>query len=265
MRCAPLSDGGRLAYDVSGPADAPAILLIRPLGGWRGSWDGFATALARELRVIAFDPRGAGDSSAARLATTRAMARDARALLAVLGLPRAHVYGISLGGMVACWLALDAPAAVNRLVLASTPASGRAFRHDALHAVGLLRCFARRPGGVEACLATRTLSVAFRDRERARLRAIRSCAAEKPTARTALAIGLAASLLHDVRARASAIEPETLVLAGIRDALLDPAEQLAFARMLPRARFDAIDAGHDVSAEAPEETAARVLAHVARA
>ena len=265
MSFASLPDGGRLAYDASGPADAPRILLIRPLGGWRGSWDGFATQLARELRVIAFDARGSGDSSAARVASTRAMARDARTLLAVLGIPRAHVYGISLGGMVACWLALDAPDAIDRLVLASTPASGLAFRHDALHAVGLLRCFARRSGAVEACFAARTLSLAFRDRERARLRAIRSCAAERPAARTSLALGLAASLLHDVRARAHAIAAETLVLAGIRDALLEPDEQLAFARRLPRARFDAIDAGHDVSAEAPEETAARVLAHVARA
>ena len=96
-----MPDGGRLAYDVAGPANAPAILLIRPLGGWRASWGEFAAALARVLRVIAFDPRGAGDSSAARLASTRAMARDARALLAALSIPRAHVYGISLGGMVA--------------------------------------------------------------------------------------------------------------------------------------------------------------------
>src|SRR6185437_3642366 len=113
-----LPRGGRLAVDVTGPEDAPAILLVRPLGGWRASWDGFGARLAEKLRVVAFDPRGAGDSSPARFATTRGMARDAIAVLDALAISRAHVYGISLGGMVATWIALDAPDRVDRLVLA---------------------------------------------------------------------------------------------------------------------------------------------------
>lgn len=78
-------------------------------------------------------------------------------------------------------------------------------------------------------------------------------------------MGALAALSHDVRARVASVRAETLVLAGRRDAILEPEEQRRFSRMMPNARFDEIDAGHDVSAEAPDETAARVLAHVASA
>ncbi|HEX6244901.1 MAG TPA: alpha/beta fold hydrolase, partial [Polyangiales bacterium] len=95
-----LEDGGHLAYREHG--DGPPILLLRPLGGSTQSWGRFADRLARRLRVISFDPRGAagGSSRAPLRASTRDMARDARALLDHLGLARVHVYGISLGGMV---------------------------------------------------------------------------------------------------------------------------------------------------------------------
>jgi pimeloyl-ACP methyl ester carboxylesterase len=265
VRLVELPDGGRLAVDVSGPERAPAVLLLRPLGGWRASWNGFATALARSLRVIAFDPRGSGDSSAARLSSTRAMARDALSVLDALAIERAHVYGLSLGGMVATWLALDAPDRVERLVLASTAAWGGAFRHDPLHLADVARCLARRGRAVEACLASHTLSASFRERWPDRVAAIRACAAERPASRRALVTCALAALSHDARKRLAHLRAETLVLAGFRDAILEPDEQLALARGVPHGRFAAVDAGHDVSAEAPDETAARVLAHFTHA
>ena len=253
-----------IAYDVSGPDGAPPILLVRPLGGWRASWDGFAAALARELRVVVFDAPGTGESPGSPRRTTRAMARDALALLDELGIARAHVYGISLGGMVATWLAIDAPTRVDRLVLASTPASGRAFRHATRELASLSRALALPPAKAEAYLAGRVLSARFRRANAKELETIRSVAAARPASRRALASLVLAALAHDVRARAAAVGAETLVLAGTRDRLLSPATQRHFAGVLPHGTFDAIDAGHDVSAEAPEAAAARVLAHVAR-
>ena len=256
---------GGLAVDVTGPEGAPAILLVRPLGGWRASWNGFAGLLARELRVVAFDPRGAGDSGPARFATTRRMARDALSVLDALTISRAHVYGLSLGGMIATWLAIDAPDRVDRLVLASTAAWGGAFRHDALHLANLARGFARPARAIEPFLASHTISAEFHERRPDRVAAIRACAAERPASRRALVMGALAAAAHDARSRLAGVRAETLVLAGTRDAILEPAEQRKLAGMIPRARFDAIDAGHDLSAEAPEETAARVIAHVASA
>src|SRR5688572_26707767 len=163
MKTCALSDGGHLAYAERG--SGPPILLVRPLGGSMQSWGRFADTLARRLRVISFDPRGAaGASSRAPLRTsTRSMARDARELLDRLQLERVHIYGISLGGMVASWLAVDAPERVDRLVLASTLPSGWEVSSDALgRGVAVARCMLKPAREAEACMALRILSQQFR-------------------------------------------------------------------------------------------------------
>jgi 3-oxoadipate enol-lactonase len=260
-----LPDGARIAYEVLGAASAPPILLVSPLGAWRGAWAAFGEALARELRVVVFDARGTGDSSDAPWrATTRSMGRDAHRVLDALGVGRAHVYGISLGGMVATWLAIDAPERISSLVLASTAARGAALRRDARAAASMARCLTRAPAARAACLAERTLSERFRGEQPDRVAAIRAAASLRPAPARSLLLELAAALRHDARSRLGEVRADTLVIAGARDTLLPPEAQRRFARRLPRASFEVVDAGHDVSTEAPDAVAARVLAHVAR-
>ena len=74
-------------------------------------------------RVIAFDNRGCGASTVTPGPyTTAGMAADALALLDALGVARADVFGMSLGGMIAQELAIAAPERVGRLVLGCTHA-----------------------------------------------------------------------------------------------------------------------------------------------
>jgi len=147
---ADLKGGGHLAYAVRG--EGPALLLVRPVGGSMVSWHRFAALLEEKARVISFDARGTGQSSAAPLnTTTRTMAADARALLDHLGIDRAHVFGLSLGGMVATWLALDSPAGVDRLVLASTMPKGLEVRAGAVfRGLSIARALVRAPAEAEA-------------------------------------------------------------------------------------------------------------------
>jgi len=78
------------------------VLLIMGLGLSGGAWWRTVPVLARRLRVITFDHRGVGRSRAfSDVYTTEAMADDAACVLDAAGVGRAHVYGISLGGMVA--------------------------------------------------------------------------------------------------------------------------------------------------------------------
>jgi 3-oxoadipate enol-lactonase len=261
---APLPDGGRLAYDIAG--EGPALLLMRPLGGSRVSWDGFATLLAMRARVVSFDPRGVGDSSAAPLwCSTRGMARDALCLLDHLQLNEAHVYGISLGGMVASWLAVDAAERVGKLVLASTLPRGLEA-HAPGGTLGLwsmLRCLAKPAGEAEACLATHILSPQFRRERPEAVRRVQQLARQKPASHRAFLALAKAAASHDVRARLSSIRAETLVLIGEYDPLLTVESQRELLAGLPRAEYELIaGAGHDLSVEAPEPTARRVLAHV---
>lgn len=264
MSGVPAPGGGRLHVAVRG--EGPPLLLLRPLGGSIVSWGPFADALAAWARVVMFDARGTGGLSPAPPApTTRTMAADARAVLDALGIARAHVYGVSLGGMVASWLAVDAPERVDRLLLASTPVRGLVLRPRALrHAVGLATCLLHRdPAAAEACLAERILTPSFRARHPDAVAAIRRRAVIAPASRGSLLRFVRAALGHDVRARVAEIRAQTLVVGGGCDRLVPPRVHERLAARLPQARLAILpDVGHDVSAEAPAAVAALVRAHV---
>lgn len=231
------------------------ILLLRPLGGSTLSWGPFEDALDARLRVITFDPKAR--------ATTRAMARDAIGVLDDLGVARAHVFGISLGGMVATWLAIDYASRVDRLVLVSTLPKGTMLRRDmALRALSIARCLARPPAQAEACLATRILSSRFRREHPREVERIRAAAMQRPASHRALLTMLAAAARHDATSRLREISAPTLVVAGELDPILSRASQRMLAHV-PHARFElARGVGHDVSVEAPEWLAEQVIRHV---
>lgn len=257
-----LPDGGDVAYRIRGRAHGGTpILLVRPLGGSMALWGAFGARLAEAHRVISFDHRGAGHSTAAPVCvTTRGLARDARVVLDHVGAPRAHVFGISLGGMAATWLAVLAPTRVARLCLAATPLCGLALSRAGLRReLALLACFARPLREVEAHLVARVLSRRFRARHPEELRRIEGALRAEPSTRTALLRHALAGLRHDARRAARRIEAPTLVLAGEDDELLGPEAPRALAAAVPGAVFETIVAsGHDLTLEQPLATAARV-------
>jgi len=115
------SDGIALAAEFSGRTTAPALLLLNSIGCTRNLWDELAAALADRYRIVRFDMRGHGGSDAPPGDYTIAqLGRDAQAVLDAAGVRRAHVCGLSLGGVVAQWLAIHASACIDRLVLANT-------------------------------------------------------------------------------------------------------------------------------------------------
>src|SRR5918992_2095866 len=114
-------DGVRLYHEVHGQADAAPMVLLEGMGGDIPGWRRNIPTLARELRVIAFDFRGNGNSDEPPGPCTMAtFVDDTVALLDELGIERAHVYGQSFGGMVAQELALTTPDRVRTLILACT-------------------------------------------------------------------------------------------------------------------------------------------------
>ena len=112
-----------VSYTVDGAADAPVVVLSNSLGATRAMWDPQVPALAERYRVVSYDARGHGESPApAGAVPLDDLVDDLVALLDEVGAERAHVAGLSLGGMTALRLAAREPERVDRLAVLCTSA-----------------------------------------------------------------------------------------------------------------------------------------------
>lgn len=111
-------------YEVHGAG--PRVVLISGTGGdVRANPRRGHGVLEQHFEVLMYDQRGLGRTSKPDVDYSMAdYADDGAALMGALGWDRAHVVGISFGGMVAQHLALRHPGRVDRLVLACTSSGG---------------------------------------------------------------------------------------------------------------------------------------------
>ncbi|KUL22369.1 alpha/beta fold hydrolase [Actinoplanes awajinensis] len=118
-------DGFPLAVQVSGQVDGPVLLLLSGQANSHVWWTGLREAFEDRFRVITFDYRGTGSSRGpVGEWSTAGFADDAAAVLTGAGGGPAAVYGTSMGGRVAQFLAARHPDLVSRLVLACTSPGG---------------------------------------------------------------------------------------------------------------------------------------------
>ncbi len=216
----------------------------------------FTDALPRELTVEVIEPPGFGASPAPRgVPSTRRLAAAALDAWVRRGLGRAHLFGISIGGMVAQWMAIDAPG----LVLASTAAHGwRIVRELGWHPLRLARCLLTP--NASACMAGAVLPESpARNPEEvdAPLAPVR---ARPRTAADLLWLATAAAR-HDARAALERMRAPALVLTGTDDRIIGPSAQAELTASLPDARQAWLaDAAHDLTLEQPDACAAQVAA-----
>ena len=257
---------GRLSYELSGPEDAPLLLLNRPLGGSMTLWGPFAEALRARFRVVAFDPRGVGASSDIALGhSTKQMALDALALVDHVAFARRiHVFGISLGGMVASWMAVLAPERIDRLVLASTlPGVGSLADGAIGELLALAPSVTHREAEVD--LVRGILSPEFRAAKPARVTVIEAAVRAAPGKRMNLAALALAAARHDAPLDGTTQQMRTLLLFGGKDPLAGAAAKSKLLQGLPRSELVVLDdAGHDLTLERPEETARHITHFLTR-
>jgi 3-oxoadipate enol-lactonase/4-carboxymuconolactone decarboxylase len=119
------SNGGvRLYWRLEGAADRPVLLLLNSIGTDLGLWDFVVPHLLPRFRLLRMDTRGHGASDApAGDYSLSDLAGDSLAVMTAAGIDRAALCGVSLGGMVAMQLALQAPERVDALILACTSAA----------------------------------------------------------------------------------------------------------------------------------------------
>ncbi|MCF3118865.1 alpha/beta fold hydrolase [Streptomyces arenae] len=124
MPFAKAADGAAIHYRLHGSGEP--LVLIAGQSNNHHWWDPVRADFAARFTVVDLDHRGTGESDRPDTDTysTPGFARDVLAVLDDAGIGRAHVYGTSMGGRIAQWLAADHPERVDRLVLGCTSPGG---------------------------------------------------------------------------------------------------------------------------------------------
>jgi 3-oxoadipate enol-lactonase len=114
-------EGKSIYYELCGPADSPVLVLSHALGTNLNLWNDQVKALRGSFRILRYDSRGHGRSSAdPGPYTISLLAADVLNLLDELGVTSAHFCGISMGGMIGQYLAIHHPERISSLVLSNT-------------------------------------------------------------------------------------------------------------------------------------------------
>ena len=243
------------------------LLLIQGMGGNSAHWgDAFIRELEPDFDVILYDHGGTGRSGPIDGdVTTTSLAGDARDLLDALGVGRAHVFGFSMGGMVAQELALDAPERVATLTLAGTSCGGTQSKATSAEVVSLLTS-AVLSGDRERVLKTGfgvVFSAAFAA-DVANFGPFAEAARVHPASLSTLLDHQSAVVMHDAYGRMRGLAAPTLVVHGSEDRMLEPVNGELIASLAPGARLELLDGvGHLVFWEQPERVAALVREHTA--
>ena len=228
----------RLHYDLHG--DGPPVLFIMGLAVPGMGWRPQVEVLRDRFTCLTFDNRGVGDSEVTRGAyTTKQMALDALGLMDTVGWRRAHVVGISMGGMIAQELALLAPGRVRTLTLLATHGGGRKL----LPPLRTLKNFfdlqrSKDPERRLALFNRLLFTPAFVDQHRERLReGMAADLAFKPQPVQGFRGQFAACASHRTGKRLGQLRGiPTLVATGAVDQCVSPVNARLLGRWMPWAR-----------------------------
>jgi pimeloyl-ACP methyl ester carboxylesterase len=252
------ANGVDLYYERSGTG--PPVLIIPGIPAVVSDCRPLVDGLADAFDVIAYDNRGSGASGKPDTPYSGALlARDAAALLGVLGVGRAHVLGFSFGGMIAQHLALDSAHLVSRLVLACTHAG---LAHAAAPSRDVAKAFQLRTedwGERIRALAVHAFAPDFREREPEAYAAFVRKKSEDAQPSHAYRRQLEASVAHDTFERLPGIACPTLVITGREDRVVPAENSRVLAGRIPNARLAVVEnAGHLFFVEKPAESLAAI-------
>jgi 3-oxoadipate enol-lactonase len=220
---------------------APALLLLNPLGTSLEIWDDAFPALSERYEVVRYDVRGHGESTTGSKTelTMEQLARDALAVLDSCGIARAHLCGLSIGGMTAMQIATLWPDRVLKIALCSTTPymSSQTNWNERIAAVRAQGVAPLIDGILQRWLTTpyRMAHPETVERIRAMLLTV------KPQGYAACA---AAIRDMDQRQSIKTITAKTLVIGGTQDPGTTPADHALIAASIPGAQLVMLEAAH---------------------
>jgi 3-oxoadipate enol-lactonase len=265
-------NGIEMYYEVHGPtavaaARAEPLLMIMGLGANATSWEMQVPDFSREHKVVAFDNRGSGRSEKPHAPYTMPqLADDAVGLMDHLGMDSAHVFGMSMGGMIAQELVLNHPKRVRTLILGGTMAGGAGAVLAGPQLIQQWAANALLPPEQAIENGLRFLySDAFiaKNKERLVKRAIKLAHLQAPL--YALQRQVMAVVGFNAHERLKQVRCPTLILTGTEDRIIPPENSRILAEEIEGSELVEFEgAGHGFLAERAAETNAAVLGFIAR-
>jgi 3-oxoadipate enol-lactonase len=235
---------------------APALLLLNSLGTSLEMWDDQVGALQEHFEVVRYDVRGHGKSSAGSRSelTLEQLARDALAVLDACGIARAHLCGLSLGGMTSMVIARYWPDRVLKAALCNTspympPRDGWDSRIQTARTQGMAPL-------TEGVLG-RWFTPEFRSTEPERVERVRQMLLSTDPA--GYSACCAAIRDMDLREDIKEITATTLVIGGTKDPATPPDQAELIANSIPGAKLKMLEAAHLSNIEKAEEFTATLV------
>lgn len=250
-------------YKIHGKGEP--LVLIYGYGGHSELWFRQIPILSKKYRVIAFDNRGVGRSDKPDTPYTMAMmAGDIAGLLDIIGIHAAHIFGISMGGMIAQHFALNYPQRVLSLILGCTYCGGAHSIQPEPESLAALFDF-ERLGKMTPEEAVRQAmpfcySQKFINRNPGIIDRRVAKQLEYPTPGHGFTRQAEAIMGHDTYELLPNIRLPTLVIAGDNDRLIPVENSRILASRIPEAELVIMEgAGHEFFIENAEETNKKVL------
>ena len=237
--CAP-AEPMNLHYETHG-AGAPLILIP---GVASGAWTWFCQTeeLAKDFRVITFDPRGIGKSpNDLQSLSIETFAADVLAILDDLKIEKANVLGASFGGFVAMEFARNFPERLDKLVLACTSAGGaNHVRPD----IEILRSFTPNPNLSVGESIRKFIRPAFNNDFNAEIiEQVCRMREANEVSEAVYSAQLQVAFSFNFESELSNIKAETLVITGDKDRVVPMPNSVKLAEKLPNARLEIIKDG----------------------
>ena len=243
----------QMYYEVNGGGFP--LVMIMGLGASLEAWDPrMIQGLTKNFKTIMFDNRGAGRTEISdREYTIRLFADDTAGLMDALGISRAHILGLSMGGCIAQELALDYPERVEKLVLCSTSCGkGSSASEEVWGALMRGGSMLSTEEGHRLFLSI-CLTKEFMDKNTAFIESQTQKAWKFPTSPEGFSRQAKAVMSFNASDRVSGITAPTLVLHGKRDILAPPDNGSILAKAIPNAKLVLLEESAHVLAEDMEE------------